>query len=121
MGRGGGEAVEQREQWENLLETQPDKENELSQTNRGVVRVGVGVLPRVQSKPFRALPTYREDAPGGFSRLGKYGNEESYGKVQGSAGEGRRGIYLWIVRGFARRHDGGLPVEGDLRHEPGVA
>ena len=51
-GRGGGD-VEQREQSENPLATQPDRENELRQTNRGVGGVCVGVVPRV-SKLSRA-------------------------------------------------------------------
>ena len=51
--RGGG--VGQREQWEDPLATQPDREIELSQTNRGVGGVCVGVVPRVQSKLSRAL------------------------------------------------------------------
>ena len=45
-GRGGG-GVEQREQWEDLLVTRPESENELSQTNRSVGGVFVGVVPRV--------------------------------------------------------------------------
>ena len=53
-GRGGG-GVGQREQWEDPMETQPDRETELSQTNRGVGGVCVGVVPRVQSKLSRAL------------------------------------------------------------------
>ena len=52
--RGGG-GVGQREQWEDPLATQPDREIELSQTNRGVGGVCVGVVPRVQSKLLRAL------------------------------------------------------------------
>ena len=51
--RGGG--VGHREQWEDPLVTQPDKEIKLSQTNRGVGGVCVGVVPRVQSKLSRAL------------------------------------------------------------------
>ena len=51
-GRGG---VGQREQWENTLATQPDREIELSQTNGGVGGVCVGLVPRVQSKLTRAL------------------------------------------------------------------
>ena len=69
-GRGGGEAggvwegvggggVGQREQWEDPLATQPDREIEPSQTNRVVGGVCVGVLPRVQSKLSRALHTHR--------------------------------------------------------------
>ena len=53
-GRGGG-GDGQREQWEDPLATQPDGKVELSQTNRGVGRVCVGVVPRVQSKLSRAL------------------------------------------------------------------
>ena len=37
------------------MATQPDGEIELSQTNRGVGGVYVGVVPRVQSKLSRAL------------------------------------------------------------------
>ena len=47
-GRGGG-GVGQREQWEDPLATQPDREIELSQTNRGVGGVCVEAVPRVQS------------------------------------------------------------------------
>ena len=38
---------------------QPDREIELSQTNRGVGGVCVGVIPRVQSKLSRALHAHR--------------------------------------------------------------
>ena len=52
----GGRVVEQREeQWEDSLATQSRGENELSQTNRSVREVCVGVVPRVQSKFRRAL------------------------------------------------------------------
>ena len=52
--RGGG-GVEQRELLKDPLATQPDRENESSQTNRGVGGVCVGVVSRVQSRPSRAL------------------------------------------------------------------
>ena len=42
-----------------MLATQPDREIELSQTNRGVGGVHVGVVPRVQSKLSRALHVHR--------------------------------------------------------------
>ena len=60
-GRGGrgGRGVGQREQWEDPLATQPDREIELSQTNRGVGGVCVGDVPRVQSKLARALHAHR--------------------------------------------------------------
>ena len=57
-GRGGG-GVGQREQWKDPLATQPDGEVELSLTNRGVGGVCVAVVPRVQSKPSRALHAHR--------------------------------------------------------------
>ena len=57
-GRGGG-GVGQREQWDDPLAPQPDREIELSQTNRGVGGVCVGVVPRVQSKFSRALHAHR--------------------------------------------------------------
>ena len=50
----------------------------------------------------------------------KCGDEESYGKVQGSAREGRHGI-CGMPGGFTRGHDGGPSVKGNLRQEPGVA
>ena len=53
-GRGGG-GVGQRKKWEDPLATQPDREIELSQTNRGIGGVCVGVVPCVQSKLSRAL------------------------------------------------------------------
>ena len=58
-GGSGGGRVGQQEQWEYPLATQPGRENELSQTNRGVGGVCVGVVPRVQSKLSRALHAYR--------------------------------------------------------------
>ena len=64
-GEGGGregrgdEGVGQREQWEDPMATQSDREIELSQTNRGVGGVCVGVVPRVQSKLSRALHAHR--------------------------------------------------------------
>ena len=45
-GRVGG-VVGQREQWGDPLATQPDRAIEVTQTNRGVGRVCVGVVPRV--------------------------------------------------------------------------
>ena len=57
-GRGGG-GVGQREHWEDPMATQFDREIELSQTNRGVGGVCVGVVSRVQSKLSRALHAHR--------------------------------------------------------------
>ena len=39
--------VEQRELWDGPFTTPPDRENKLSQTNRGVGGVCIGVVPRV--------------------------------------------------------------------------
>ena len=41
------------------MATQSDRQIELSQTNRGVGGVCVGVVPRVQSKLSRALHAHR--------------------------------------------------------------
>ena len=57
-GRGGG-GVGQREQWEDPLATQLEGEFELSQTNRGVGGVCMGVVPCVQSKLSGALHAHR--------------------------------------------------------------
>ena len=54
-GGGGGRGVEQREQWEDPLAIQPDRENELNHTNLRVGGMWVGIVPRVQSKFSRAL------------------------------------------------------------------
>ena len=43
-GRGGG-GVEQQEEGEDPMATQPERESELSQTNKGVQGVCVGVVP----------------------------------------------------------------------------
>ena len=45
------------------MPTQSDREIELSQTNRGVGGVCVGVVPRVQSKLSRALHAHRGEKP----------------------------------------------------------
>ena len=57
-GRGRG-YVEQREQWEEPLATQLDRENELSQTNRLIGGVRVGVVPGVESKLSRTFHVRR--------------------------------------------------------------
>ena len=54
-----GRGVGQREQWEDPMATQSDKEIDLSQTNRGVGGVCVRVVPSVQSKLSRALNAHR--------------------------------------------------------------
>ena len=69
------------------------------------------------TRPIRAP---LEKAPVRSPNPEKCSNEESYGKIQGSAGEARYGIGR-MPGGLARRHDGGSPVEGDCRQEPGVA
>ena len=103
------------------MAAQSDRGIELSQTNRGVGGVCVGVVPLVRIKALARPPrTPWEDAPARSPNPRKYDNGESYGKVQGSAGEGRHGI-CGMPEGLARIHDGGPPVEGNLRHKPGVA
>ena len=76
------------------------------------------------SRPTKALarPSRKpwEETPARSPNPRKCGDEGSYGKVQGSAGEGRRDICR-MPGVFARRHNGGPPVEGNLRQEPGVA
>ena len=68
------------------MATQPDREVELSQTNRGVGGVCVGVVPRVQSKLSRALYAHRgKKLLQDLQTQEKCGDEESYGRVQGSA------------------------------------
>ena len=75
------------------------------------------VVPRVQSKLSRALHTHRgKKLLQRYPKYGKYGNKERHGKVQGSAGEGSDAI-CGMTGSLAGRHDGGPPVEGDLRQE----
>ena len=63
-GVGGGErgdgGVEQQKQWKDPLAAQPGRKDELSQTNRGIGGVLFGLVPRIQSKPLRALHAHRE-------------------------------------------------------------
>ena len=47
------------EQWKGPLATQPERENDPSQTNRGVRGGCVGVVPRAQSKLSFALHAHR--------------------------------------------------------------
>ena len=70
--------------------------------------------------PARPPRTPWEKAPARSPNPGEYANEKRYGKVQVNAGEGRHGI-CGMPGGLARTHDGGPPVEGNLRQEPGVA
>ena len=64
------------------MATQSDREIELSQTNRGVGGVCVGVVPRVQSKLSRALHAHRgKKLLQDLETPRKCGDEESYGKV----------------------------------------
>ena len=55
----GGRVCRTARTMENMLATQPDREVELSQTNRGVGGGCVGVIPRVHSKLSRAFHAHR--------------------------------------------------------------
>ena len=110
------------------MATQSDREIELSQTNRGVGGVCVGVVPRVQSKLSRALHAHRgkkllQDLQTQESAATKRAMVRFRGAREKGAMafvEGRHGICR--MRGvFARIHGGGPPVEGNLRQESGVA
>ena len=99
------------------MATQPDREIELSQTNRGVGGVCVGVVPRVQSKLSRALHAHR-----GKKLLQDLQTQESATLKRAMVrfrGAREKGAMAFVD--FARRHDGGPLVEGNLRQEPGVA
>ena len=78
--RGGGGAG-QREQWEDPLATQPDREIELRQTNRGIG----GVRGSCTSRPIKALArpprTPWKEAPARSPNPRKCGDEENFGKV----------------------------------------
>ena len=102
--RGGraGEGVGQREQWEYPLATQSDREIELSQTNRGVEGVCVGVVPRIRSKLSRALHAHR-----GKKLLQDLQTQESAAMKRTmvrSRGAGRRAPWhLWNIWGFRKK------------------
>ena len=74
------------------------------------------------SRPIKALArsprTPWEEAPARSPNPRKCGYKESYVKVEGSAGKGCHGICR-MPGVFARRHDGGPPVKGDLRQSLG--
>ena len=93
--RGGhvGGGAGQREQWEDPLATQPDREIEVSQTNRGVEEVCVGVLPRVQSKLSRALHAHRgKKVLQGFQTQESAAMKRAMVRFRREAGEGRHDI-----------------------------
>ena len=74
---------------EDPLAAQPDREFELSQTNRGLGGVCVGVVPLPPIKALARPPRSPwEEAPARSPNPRKYDDEESYGKVQRRAGEG---------------------------------
>ena len=98
------------------MRTQSDREIELSQTNRGVGGVCAGVVPRVQSKLSRALHAHR-----GKKLLQDLQTHESAATKRAMTFVEWRHDICRMPGGFARRHDGGPPVEGNLRQEPGVA
>ena len=60
-----------------------------------------------------------KEAPAGPPKPGQHDNEESCSKIQG-AQEKSDMAFCEMPGGLARRHDGRLPVEGDLRQEPGT-
>ena len=120
VGRGGG-GVGQREQWEDPLATQPDREIELSQTNRGVGGVCVGVVPRVQSKLSRALHAHR-----GKKLLQDLQTQESTTKKRAMVrfrGAREKGAMAFVeCLGVSQEDTMEVPpVEGNLMQEPGVA
>ena len=108
----GGEGVGQREQWEDPLATQPDREIELSQTNRGVGGVCVRVVPRAQSKLSRALHAHR-----GKKLLQDLQTQESAAKKRAMVrfrGAREKGAMVFIERvGFSQEDT----MEGPLWRE----
>ena len=80
----------------------------------------MGVVPRVQSKLSRALHAHR-----GKKLLQDLQTQESEAmkramvRFRGARGKGAM-VFVECL-GFRKRHDGGPPVEGNLRQEPGVA
>ena len=102
------------------MTTQPDREIELSQTNRGVGGVCVGVVPRVQSKLSRALHAHR-----GKKLLQNLQTQESTTmkraivRFGGAREKGARAFVECL--GSRKKTPWRPPVEGNLRQESGVA
>ena len=99
------------------MATQPDREIELSQTNRGVGGVCVGVVPRVQSKLSRALHAHR-----GKKLLQDLQTQESAAMKRAMVrfrGAREKGAMAFVeCPGFSQEDT----LEGPLwRQEPGVA
>ena len=55
----------------------------------------------------------------GSPKCGKQRDKESKGKTQGGVAEGCHDI-SGVSDGLTTRHDGGLPVKGDLWKKPGM-
>ena len=101
------------------MATQSDRDIELSQTNRGVGGVCVGVVPRVQSKLSRALHAHR-----GKKLLQDLQTQESAATKRVMVrfrGAREKGAMAFVECLGFRKKTWGSPVEGNLRQESGVA
>ena len=82
----------------------------------------MGVVPCVQSKLSCALHAHR-----GKMLLQDLQTQESAAikraivRFRGAREKGAIAFIFRMPEVFAKRHDGGPPVEGNLRQEPGVA
>ena len=120
--RSGGGCAEQREQWEDQLATRPGRENEQSQTNRGIGGGCMGVVSRAQSKLSRALHAHRgKKFLQDLQNLENTATKRAMVRFKGAREKGARAFFCGMPGVLARRHDGGPPVEIDLSREPGVA
>ena len=120
--RWGGGCAEQREQWEDQLATRPGREDEQSQTNRGIGGGCMGVVPRARSKLSRALHAHRgKNFLQDLQNLENTATKRAMVRFKGARDEGAMAFFCGMPGVLARRHDGGPPVEVGLRHEPEVA
>ena len=102
------------------MATQSGRKNELSQTNREVGGVCVGIVPRVQSKLSRALHAHRgKKHPQDLQHLKSTAMTRVMVRFRGAREKGAM-VYVRCLGSRKKTRDGGPPVAGDLRQESGV-
>ena len=93
----------------------------MSHTNRVVGGVCVAVVPRVQLKLSRALHAHRRKTNlQDFQTLKSVSMKRAMVRFKEAREKGTM-VFVEMPGDLVRRHDGGPPVERDLRQEPGVA
>ena len=97
------------------------REDESAQTKRSARDVCVEVVSRVQSKLSRALHAHRGRKLLQDLRLVESTTMKIAMAWFKNTGKGAKALGERLCRSLARRRDVVLPLEGDLRQEPGIA